>query len=119
MTKSSCLGFTLLEVLIAIAILSTVSLVALKHIGENQRQVAETIWLDEVLYAGRAAMIQIIRQHPNDLVQRGTLAPEYPDVEWSSKVFPLKIGQGRRIEFTLSENNQISKRSLILEYILP
>ena len=118
MKHTSCAGFTLLEVLVALAILSSVSLVALKNIGDNQQQVAETIWLDEVLYAGRATMIQIIRNHPDELVQRGTLAPDFPDVEWSSKVFPLKMGVGRRVEFTMTEDTQVSQRTLILEYVV-
>lgn len=112
-------GFTLLEVLVALAILSTVALVALRNVGENQRQVAETIWFDEVLSAGRARMIQIIRQHPDELVQRGTLTPEFPDANWSSKVYPLKTGLGRRFEFTITEDTQTQKRTLTLEYVLP
>jgi len=119
MKRSPRDGFTLLEVLVALAVLSTVALVSLKNIGDNQQQVAETIWLDEVLYAGRATMIQLIRQQPDDLVQRGTLAPDFPEVEWSSKVFPLKLGKGRRVEFTMKENTQLSQRTLILEYIVP
>ena len=81
-------GFTLLEVLIALAILSTVALLAL-------------------------------RESPDSLDQWGTLSPEYPDVEWHSKLIALRCMEGKRLEFRLVENRGTSSRELLLEYILP
>ena len=46
-------GFTLLEVLIALAILSTVALLAVRVSGDSLTQLAETGWEDGVLRAGR------------------------------------------------------------------
>ena len=46
-------GFTLLEVLIALAILSTVALLAVRVSGDSLAQLAETGWEDGVLRAGR------------------------------------------------------------------
>ena len=51
-------GFTLLEVLIALAILSTVALLAVRVSGDSLTQLAETGWEDGVLRAGRGKMIQ-------------------------------------------------------------
>lgn len=42
-------GFTLLEVLIALAILSTVALLAVRVSGDSLTQLAETGWEDGVL----------------------------------------------------------------------
>ena len=100
-------GFTLLEVLIALAILSTVALLA------------ETGWEDGVLRAGRGKMIQMLRESPDSLDQWGTLSPEYPDVEWHSKLIALRCMEGKRLEFRLVENRGTSSRELLLEYILP
>ena len=86
-------GFTLLEVLIALAILSTVALLAVRVSGDSLTQLAETGWEDGVLRAGRGKMIQMLR--------------ESPDME------------GKRLEFRLVENRGTSSRELLLEYILP
>ncbi len=112
-------AFTLLEVLVAIAILSSVALVTVRSIGEHQRQVAETKWLDEVLYAGRAVLLDLVHAEDKDYIQRGTLAPDYPDVEWSSKLFPLRNVSGRRIELTLTDKQYNPPHTLTLEYLIP
>ena len=103
-------GFTLLEVLIALAILSTVALLAVRVSGDSLTQLAET---------GRGKMIQMLRESPDSLDQWGTLSPEYPDVEWHSKLIALRCMEGKRLEFRLVENRGTSSRELLLEYILP
>ena len=112
-------GFTLLEVLIALAILSTVALLAVRVSGDSLTQLAETGWEDGVLRAGRGKMIQMLRESPDSLDQWGTLSPEYPDVEWHSKLIALRCMEGKRLEFRLVENRGTSSRELLLEYILP
>ena len=112
-------GFTLLEVLIALAILSTVALLAVRVSGDSLAQLAETGWEDGVLRAGRGKMIQMLRESPDSLDQWGTLSPEYPDVEWHSKLIALRCMEGKRLEFRLVENRGTSSRELLLEYILP
>ena len=56
-------GFTLLEVLIALAILSTVALLAVRVSGDSLTQLAETGWEDGVLRAGRGKMIHHAHTH--------------------------------------------------------
>ena len=112
-------GFTLLEVLIALAILSTGALLAVRVSGDSLTQLAETGWEDGVLRAGRGKMIQMLRESPDSLDQWGTLSPEYPDVEWHSKLIALRCMEGKRLEFRLVENRGTSSRELLLEYILP
>ena len=112
-------GFTLLEVLVALAILSTVALLAVRVSGDSLTQLAETGWEDGVLRAGRAKMLQMLRESPDSLEQWGTLSPEYPDVEWHSKLVALRCMEGKRLEFRLVENRGTSYRELLLEYVLP
>ena len=110
---------TLLEVLVALAILSTVALLAVRVSGDSLTQLAETGWEDGVLRAGRAKMLQMLRESPDSLEQWGTLSPEYPDVEWHSKLVALRCMEGKRLEFRLVENRGTSYRELLLEYVLP
>lgn len=112
-------GFTLLEVLIALTILSTVALLAVRVSGDSLSLLAETGWEDEVLRAGRGKLIQMIRQDPESLDQWGTLAPDFPDVEWHSKLVSLQSMEGKRLEFRLVENRGANYRELLLEYVLP
>jgi len=107
------------EVLIALAILSTVALLAVRVSGDSLTQLTETGWEDGVLRAGRGKMIQMLRESPDSLDQWGTLSPEYPDVEWHSKLIALRCMEGKRLEFRLVENRGTSSRELLLEYILP
>ena len=112
-------GFTLLEVLVALAILSTVALLAVRVSGDTLRKLAETGWEEAALRAGRAKMLQMLRESPDSLEQWGTLSPEYPDVEWHSKLVALRCMEGKRLEFRLVENRGTSYRELLLEYVLP
>ena len=97
----------------------TVALLAVRVSGDSLTQLAETGWEDGVLRAGRGKMIQMLRESPDSLDQWGTLSPEYPDVEWHSKLIALRCMEGKRLEFRLVENRGTSSRELLLEYILP
>ena len=72
-----------------------------------------------MLRAGRGKMIQMIRQDPDSLDQWGTLSPEYPDVEWHSKLVSLQSMEGKRLEFRLVESHGTTYRELLLEYVIP
>lgn len=112
-------GFTLLEVLIALTLLSTVALLAVRASGDSLTQLAETGWQDAVILAGRDRMIRLIRQDPGNLDQRGTLSPEFPQVEWQAKTISLRSMQGKRLEFRLVEQHGATHREMCLEYVLP
>ncbi|MFQ8735519.1 MAG: type II secretion system protein [Bilophila wadsworthia] len=103
--------------LIALAILSTVALLRSAS-ADSLTQLAETDG-GRRTRAGRGKMIQMLRESPDSLDQWGTLSPEYPDVEWHSKLIALRCMEGKRLEFRLVENRGTSSRELLLEYILP
>ena len=54
-------GFTLLEVLIALAILSTVALLAVRVRWDSLPRLAKAVWEDGVLSDGRGQRIQLLR----------------------------------------------------------
>ena len=110
-------GFTLLEVLVALTILSTVALLAVRVSGDSQVQLAGTGWQDEVLRAGRGTLILLLREDAKNLEQWGTLAPKFPSVEWRSKRVPLQCMEGSRLEFRLVDTQ--NSREMLLECVLP
>lgn len=112
-------GFTLLEVLVALTILSTVALLAVRVSGDSAAQLAETGWQDAVLRAGRGKLVELLRESPDSLDQWGTLAPDFPDVEWHSKTVALRSREGKRLEFRLAESHGAIRREMLLEYVLP
>lgn len=112
-------GFTLLEVLVALTVLSLVALLAIRVSGDSLGQLADTGWRDQAVRLGRAKLVEILREHGKRLEQRGTLAPNMPGVEWHSKLHSLRGLGGQRLEFVLAEERGAIRREVVLEYVLP
>ncbi len=112
-------GFTLLEVLIALVILSIVAVVVVRQVGDSQQQIADSVWQDVILYKGREIIIEKIKKG-EEIASSGSLAPEYPHIEWQTKTktisaeIPITLYQ---IEF--KDKNQQPPRIFLFEYILP
>ncbi len=112
-------GFTLLEVLIALVILSIVAVVVVRQVGDSQQQLADSVWQDVILYKGRERIIEKIKKG-EELASSGSLAPEYPHIEWQVKTknisaeIPIIVYQ---VEF--KDKNQQPPRVFLFEYILP
>lgn len=112
-------GFTLLEVLVALTVLSLVALLAMRVSGDSLIQLADTGWRDQAMRLGRARLVEILRDDGKRLEQRGTLAPHMPGVEWHSKLYSLRGLGGRRLELVLAEERGAIRREVVLEYVLP
>lgn len=106
-------GFTLLEVLIALAILSGVSLVVLKAVGDGMVSIAGSAWRDQAVRLGR---MQIEKLADDSLKSglRGSFAPVCPDMAWQASITPLDDVPGRKLELTVREGS----RKIVLERIL-
>ena len=96
-------GFTLLEVLVALTVLSLVALLVIRVSGDSLSQLAETGWADQAVCLGRAKLVALLREDRKNLEQRGT----------------LRGLNGKRLEFTLTEAQGTLKREVVLEYVLP
>lgn len=110
-------GFTLLEVLIAITILSTTSVLIVRLCGDGQVQLANTDWQDTMTRAGRNLMVELVCALPENapisrLEQWGTLAPTHPEVRWASSVQPMERFPMYRMTLRMYDD---SGRSLLLE----
>lgn len=106
-------GFTLLEVLIALAILSAVALVVLRATGEGIAQMGDNGWKDRALLLGRNQLIKL-RQEAHGGNTQGNFSPDFPEIKWRVRISDLRDGEGRKIELTVIEGS----RELLLEQII-
>lgn len=106
-------GFTLLEVLIALTILSAVSLVVIRAVGDGMAQIGDNGWTDQAARLGLSQMTRIMQQGAKGSAQ-GSFAPDYPDIRWTAKVSGIDSAPGRKLELTVRQG----KRELMLERIL-
>lgn len=106
-------GFTLLEVLIALAILSAVALLVLRATGEGLAQIADNGWKDRALLLGRNQMLKLRKQTGGENMQ-GSFAPDFPQMQWRLHITELRNGVGRKLALTVTEGS----RELSLEEII-
>ena len=106
-------GFTLLEALIALAILSSVSLVSLRATGENLSRIADSGWADRASVLGRDQLLTLKTRGLKGAAQ-GSFAPDYPEMIWRATVSDVE--GGRKIELTVSEG---AREISIEEFVFP
>ena len=106
-------GFTLLEVLVALAILSIVALTVLRATGEGLRGMAENGWKDRAILLGRNQMILLSLNGFKGGLQ-GNFAPDYPEISWKAKITEIRDAKGRRLEMIVSEG----AHEILLEELL-
>lgn len=112
-------GFTLLEVLIALSLVSIIGVFTIHQIGQSQIQLSQTKQNEEMQYEGRMLLIELIKNKPNDMVQQGTLAPKFPDIEYSSHLRNVQNSSYQKLVLTLTDKRQEKHSQIILEYYLP
>lgn len=106
-------GFTLLEVLIALTILSGVSLVVIRAVGDGMVQIADSSWRDQAVHLGRMQLDKLASGTLRGSLQ-GSFAPDYPNLSWKAAVSSLNDAPGRKLELTVREG----ERSVVLERII-
>ena len=74
-------GFSLLEVLIALAVLAILGTVTLRGIHESQNTLAEDRWKDTATRLARNLLYEQ-RLEERDLASGGTFSPEHPSMHW-------------------------------------
>ena len=117
-------GFTLLEVMVALAVLALVGLAAIQSSGRNLMGMADTARRDAVFREGRNRFYEILTREmakPEDrreLNHWGTLAPEFPDVDWAMRKVRLSEFSGYRLEFSMKDRLSNGQEQWI-DYVLP
>lgn len=108
-------AFTLLEVLIALAILSTVALVIIRATGEGLVQIGENGWKDLATRLGRNQML-ILRQQGMRNTVKGNFGPAYPQLAWEAKFSDLRDLPGRKMQLIV--RNAVDGQEIVLERII-
>ncbi len=107
-------GFTLLEVMIALAIMAGVVLTVISsinyHLSIATRDQEETVAL--LLAGSKLEDIELTQKDDLKTVQDGTFAPEHPDISWKAEVTPTPITFFRKLTLTVTWGND--KRTLSL-----
>ena len=112
-------GFTLLEVLIALSLVSIIGVFTIHQIGQSQIQISQTKQNEEMQSEGRMLLIELVKNKPNDMVQQGTLAPRFPDIEYSSHLRNIENTPYQKLVLTLTDKRQQKHAQFTLEYFLP
>lgn len=117
-TSTVAAGFTLLEVLVAMTILSTVAVFIVRLCGDSQSRLGETQWRDTMSREGRNKMIELVLETPekadlSNLNQWGTLAPRYPEVQWKSSI--QSVDEFHLYRMTFRCFDETARREVVLE----
>lgn len=107
-------GFTLLEVLIALAILASVMTVLMGTVANSSQQAIFSNQLTRVSQLARTKMIdleyEIVEEGFSDDVEeyRGDFREEgYPEIKWEARVDPVEIPEGVEDELLGQVNSQL------------
>ncbi len=116
-TRQGTAGFTLLEVLVAISIVSIVGLYLVQATGSGLTQVAETAWHDNAARLGRQKLSELVRNGIKGSAQ-GAFAPDHPHIAWTAQALALKDVPGRHVRLSVHETQGQKRYELILEQIV-
>ena len=117
-------GFTLLEVMVALAVLALVGLTAIQGSGSNLMSMADSVRRDALLREGRNRFYEILAKEmakpaqERELNRWGTLAPQFPDVDWTMRKVRLQDAQGYRLEFCVTDRQSNGHQQWI-DHVLP
>ena len=117
-------GFTLLEVMVALAVLALVGLTATQGSGNNLVGMADSVRRDALLREGRNRFYEVLAKEmakpaeERELNRWGTLAPQFPDVDWTMRKVRLQDTQGYRLEFCVTDRHSNGHQQWI-DHVLP
>jgi len=108
-------GFTLLEVMVALAIMSGVILTVLSSVNYNlsliTRDTDETIAL--LLARSKIDDLELLGAKDSKQETEGTFAPDWPNYSWKAEVSSLPVSVFKRLKVTVTWGTE--RRTLSLE----
>ncbi len=111
-------GFTLLEVIIALALVSIVGIVAIHQVGQSQIQLAQTKWDEDIYYEARKVFVKTVTQEEYSLKQ-GSLTPRFPHIEYSSSLETLPHTSLQKFTMVFRDNQKNRDSQFSIWQFLP
>jgi len=104
-------GFTLLEVMIALAIAAGVLLTVISSLNYHLSIVGQDAEETSAALLGRAKLDDpdFSKQTEN----KGNFAPDHPDLKWERVVTPMEFPGLNRVQLTVSWNDDKKRLSLV------
>jgi general secretion pathway protein I len=111
-------GFTLLEVMVALAIMASVILTVLGAVNFQLGIVANERDNTAFTLLARVRMTELEEQGALAQKSDGTLAPAHPDLTWQAELFPTELPGLKKLVVRVRRASD--KREVALErYIIP
>lgn len=104
-------GFTLLEVMIALAITAGVLLTVISSVNFHLARVSEDAEETTAVILGRAKLEDPEFSRQTD--SQGTFAPDHPEHKWTREITKTEIPGLNQIRLTVSWNNEGKRLSLV------
>ena len=108
-------GFTLLEVMVALAIMASVILTVLGAVNYNLSIITEERDSTALTILARAKLFELELQGVPQKAE-GTLAPAHPELSWEAEQFPTEIPVLRKLVLRVWRTSD--KREVVLEHYL-
>jgi len=111
-------GFTLLEVMVALAIMAAVILTVLGSVNYHLDLLSAERDSTTLTLLARTRLVELEQQGGVPQKSEGTLAPLHPDVTWRAELFPTKYPSLQKLVVRVQRKGD--KREVALDrYIIP
>jgi len=111
-------GFTLLEVMVALAIMAGVIMTVLQSVNYHLGILSAERDSTELTLLARGRLVELEQQGSLPQKSEGTLAPLHPDVTWHAELFPTKYPSLQKLVVKVQRTGD--KREVALDrYIVP
>jgi general secretion pathway protein I len=107
-------GFTLLEIMISLAIMAGVLLTVIGSINYHLSLVSRDKEETEAVLLGRAKLDDPDFKAADG--QKGTFAPNMPEIAWKEEVTSTQYPGVKRVSLTLSWNSE-QRKTVLVKYI--
>jgi general secretion pathway protein I len=110
-------GFTLLEVVVALAIMASVILTVLGSLNYHLGSIAAERDITTLTLLARNRLVELEQQGGLQKKSEGTFAPAHADVTWRSELFPAKIPALQKLVVTVQRRGDKREVALV-RYVL-
>lgn len=110
-------GFTLLEVMVALAILGGVVLTILESVNFHLGSLSTERDSSTLVLLARNCLTELEQKQPLPQKQEGDFAPAHPDVTWHAEVFPTQYPVLQKLVVKVRRSSDRRETALV-RYVL-